>query len=143
MAWFWYALCASLLWGIAYVAHQYLLRYLTVFELVFLEALFVIVVYTPFFIAYGKFSSLLIKLADIKLSLILLLSCCVYIAAAIFIFKSINASNASLAAIVEASYPLFTMLFAFILLGEVQFTLNTLIGAVFIIIGLIIVNQGG
>ena len=140
--WFWFAIGASVLWGIGYVTNQYLLRFLTPAELIFFESVLVVATFLPWFYFHGGVKEVFFKLHNPKLALILLASTAIYITAALCIFKSISASNASIAAIIEACYPLFTMLFAYIILGEVQFTLTSLIGCGFILAGLAIINLG-
>ena len=138
--WFWYAIIASLLWGVGYVANQYLLRSFSSSEILFLESILIIILLLPLLHFTNGISTTFAKLANIKLFLILLGSGLIYISAASLILKSISASNASIAAIIEASYPIFTMLFAYLILGEVQFTLTSLIGCALVLAGLVVIN---
>ena len=138
--WFWYAIIASLLWGVGYVANQYLLRSFSSSEILFLESILIIILFLPLLHFTNGISTTFAKLANIKLFLILLGSGLIYISAASLILKSISASNASIAAIIEASYPIFTMLFAYLILGEVQFTLTSLIGCALVLAGLVVIN---
>ena len=138
--WFWYAISASILWGVNYVANQYLLRYLTSFEILFLESLLLVVVFFVWFSFNGEIKTVFLKLNNPKLAGVFLLSAAIYVVAVLCIFKSITLSNATYAAIVEACYPLFTMIFAYLILGEIQFTLTSLIGCAFVLVGLVIIN---
>ncbi len=138
--WFWYAISASVLWGLNYVGSQYLLKYLTSFEIIFLESLLLVVVLFIWFYFNHEVKGIFIKLNNLKLLAIFLTCATIYVLAVICIFKSITLSNASYAAIIEACYPIFTMIFAYLILGEVQFTLTSLIGCGFILAGLVIIN---
>ncbi len=140
--WFWYAISASVLWGLNYVGRQYLLNYLTSFEILFLESLILVVVLFIWFYFNHEVKGVFIKLNNLKLLAIFLSCAAIYVLAVICIFKSITLSNASYAAIIEACYPIFTMIFAYLILGEVQFTLTSLIGCAFILTGLVIVSSG-
>lgn len=138
--WFWYAIIASILWGVNYVGNQYLLRYLTTFEILFLESVILVIVFAIFFMINGELKSVFFKINNLKLGAVFLLCAAIYVTAVICIFKSITLSNASFAAIIEACYPIFTMIFTYLILGEVQFTITSLVGCGFIIAGLIIIN---
>ena len=138
--WFWYAITASVLWGINYVGNQYLLRYLTSFEIMFLESVLLVIVFLVWFCINGEIKTVFFKLNSLKLAAVFFLCAAIYVTAVVCIFKSITLSNASYAAIIEACYPIFTMIFAYLILGEIQFTLTSLIGCGFVLTGLIIIN---
>lgn len=140
--WFWYALYASVLWGVGYVINQILMKTLNSIEIIVLESFVILLVFIPWLVFTENWKATIIKLSDIKIVLLVLAGSTIYITAAIFILKSIGAGNATLAAIIEASYPIFTMLFAYILLREIQFSVYTIVGCAFIITGLIIVHHG-
>ncbi len=140
--WFWYALGASALWGIGYVINQILMRSLTSMEVLLLESFVVLVIFIPWLFFNGTFKPMLLKLTDMKTLALMMFGSVVYISAAILILTSIGSSNATLAAIIEASYPIFTMIFAYLLIGEIQFSFYSIVGCVFIIAGLIIVHYG-
>jgi uncharacterized membrane protein len=140
MAWFWFALGAAILWGLSYTINQATLRYFTEIELLFFEAFVVFVIFAGYFVFRGNFSSFANKLTNPKTLGLIISSSLIYIVASYFILKSISASNASLAAIIESSYPIFTVLFAFIFFGQLQLNLISAIGFVMILAGIIIVK---
>lgn len=140
--WFWYAISASILWGIGYVINQLLMRSFSAIEILLFESFIILLIFIPYFIITGQFKPTLVKLLDWRIIGLILAGSLIYISAAIFILKSIGSSNATLAAIIEASYPIFTMFFAYLLIGEVQFTLSTIIGCLLIISGLVVVHSG-
>ncbi|AUR52634.1 EamA family transporter [Aquella oligotrophica] len=140
MSWFWFALCAAILWGLSYTINQLTLQYFNEIELLFFEAFIVFVILAAYFIVKGNFGSFTSKLANPKLLGLIISSGLIYVVASYFILKSITASNASLAAIIESSYPIFTVLFAFIFFGQLQLNLISGIGFILILSGIIIVK---
>lgn len=140
MSWFWFALCAAILWGLSYTINQLTLQYFNEIELLFFEALIVFIILTGYFIFKGNFGSFTSKLANPKMLGLIISSGLIYVIASYFILKSITASNASLAAIIESSYPIFTVLFAFIFFGQLQLNLISGIGFILILSGIIIVK---
>jgi drug/metabolite transporter (DMT)-like permease len=138
--WFWYAISASVLWGLNYVGNQYLLKFLSAFEILFLESLLLAVILFIWFYFNHEVKDVFLKLNNLKVAGAFLTCATIYVLAVFCIFKSITLSNASYAAIIEACYPIFTMIFAYLILGEVQFSLTSLIGCGFILAGLAIIN---
>lgn len=61
----------------------------------------------------------------------------------LLIFLSIQAKNATLAGLVELCYPLFTVLFLYLVFNEVQFNLGVLIGGILVMTGVGIVTWYG
>jgi drug/metabolite transporter (DMT)-like permease len=59
------------------------------------------------------------------------------------IFMSIKASNATIAAILELSYPLFTILFTWLLFRINYISPGVIIGSIFIIIGVSLIFKYG
>ncbi|MCC2625000.1 MAG: hypothetical protein K0R14_873 [Burkholderiales bacterium] len=143
MSWFWMALGAAILWGLGYTINQLTLKHFNSLELLFFQAALISVTFMIYFIYKGDFGSFIGKLSNPKQLALIIISSVVYIIASILIFKSISSSNASLAAVIEACYPVFTALFAFILLGEIQFNIVSGIGVILIIAGIIIVKLYG
>ncbi len=140
--WFWYAICASILWGVSYVINQLLMKSFNAFEVLMFESAIILIIFIPFFLVTGQMKITVMKLFDVKMILLVIAGSVIYTAAAICILKSIGGSNASLAAIIEASYPIFTMIFAYILLSEVQFSFLSVLGCILVIAGLIVVQYG-
>ncbi|MDF2530259.1 MAG: hypothetical protein K0Q57_1139, partial [Gammaproteobacteria bacterium] len=63
-----------------------------------------------------------------------------YFIASVMILKSINFGNATLAALVESSYPLFTLVFSYVFLKQIQFNGGILVGCGFLVAGLILIQ---
>lgn len=143
MTWFWLALCAAALWGFGYTINQVTLKHFSAVELLLFESFVVFSVAAIYFIWRGDFHAFMHKLANPKQLALIILSSFVYIIASILILKSISASNAALAAIIESCYPIFTVLFAFLLFGELQLNLISALGYLLILSGVIIVKIYG
>ena len=65
------------------------------------------------------------------------------ILANVCILTAVNMSNASRAAFLEISYPIFTLLFAWLIFREVQLSLLGMVGGGFIILGVAIMAYAG
>lgn len=143
MSWFWFALSAAILWGLGYTINQVTLKHFSAIELIFFESIIVCVIFGVYFVYKGNFSEFTSKLSNPRHLGLILTSSLIYIVASIFIFKSISSSNAALAAIIESCYPIFTVLFAFIVFGEIQLNLISALGFILILAGIIIVKIYG
>lgn len=140
MTWFWLALSAAVLWGLGYTINQNTLKVFSPLELLFFESLIITVILGIYLLVSGKLPTLLIKLQDLRNLGLIALSSFIYMAASILIFTSINSSNATIAAIIESCYPIFTVIFAFLIFGEIQLNLISALGFVLIIAGIILVK---
>ncbi len=72
-----------------------------------------------------------------RLLILVLAETAVLILAELFIGFSIVSKNASLAGLIEISYPIFTALFAYVLFKESQLDTATMIGGVLIFSGVV------
>ena len=143
MSWFWLALSAAVLWGLGYTINQVTLKHFSTMELLLFESMIVFSVFATYFVWRGDLSSFITKLSNPKQLGLIISSSLIYVVASILILKSISSSNASLAAIIESCYPIFTVLFAFILFGEMQLNIASAIGFILILSGIIIVKIYG
>jgi len=62
--------------------------------------------------------------------------------AALLIFMSIQAKNATVASLIEVTYPFFTAFFAWILFRQNTLNLATLVGGLLILAGVVIIARG-
>jgi drug/metabolite transporter (DMT)-like permease len=67
-------------------------------------------------------------------------SCVCVIVANILICMSILTKNATIAAIIELSYPIFTIIFTYAIFRQYHLNPGTIVGGIFIIIGALIVS---
>jgi drug/metabolite transporter (DMT)-like permease len=143
MSWFWMALGAAILWGLGYTINQSTLKTFSAIELLFFESVLASIALGIYLIFSGKFGVFVAKLHNPRSLFIILTSTIIYVVASILIFKSISSSNASIAAIIESCYPVFTVIFAFIIFGQLQLNLISSIGFIFIISGIVMVKIYG
>ncbi len=71
----------------------------------------------------------------------LLLALVAATAAGLLIFLSIGAKNATLASLIEVTYPIFTAFFAWMLFRQATLNTATVVGAALIFLGVLIVAQ--
>lgn len=140
MSWFFYAVGAAILWGLGYTINQITLKKFTAIELLFFESIVVGIVLGIYILLSSQMNGLIIKLSNYKNLMLICLSTLIYTVASIFIFKSIKSSNASVAAIIESCYPLFTVLFGFLIFGKLSVSPVSLIGFVAILSGIILIK---
>ncbi len=140
MAWFYFALGASILWGLSYVLSQIVLKDFDIVEFSLFKAGFTFLVLLIYFMIYGDKKHFFNKLFLVKPLFYITLSGVVYIVATLLILKSITVSNASVAAAIESSYPIFTIFFVYIFLNEYQLNFMQLIGCLLIISGIIMIK---
>lgn len=140
-AWFFYALSASFLWGLGYAISDKLLRVgLQPAFLMFLSTLICLPLY---FILAAKFNELKsgfdLVFNDWKTLAWLIVMGVTVVGGNFLILMSVSEKNATLASLVEVTYPLFTFLFAWWLLKEVQLGWETAVGGLLIFSGVAVI----
>ena len=140
--WYITALGAALVWGIHYPLVGYALKKISIIGVLFLTLIPLIFI-TPFFINnlihdYRVFTSLetTAKLTIITIGLTSILG-------AILLFLSIESKNATLASLIEITYPIFVALFSFFLFKHTHFNSSVILGGIMVIAGagIIILNN--
>lgn len=136
MNWIVYAMCASLLWGLSYTISEQLLKKISIASMLITGGIGCIIFGTGLGLARGVFSNDLRELqkpdGPVKL---LLAGIAVYVIASAFILLATKSKNATMAAMIEISYPLFTALFAWLIFKQVQVNAGTLAGASLVMVG--------
>ncbi len=137
--WIILALGASLFWGLTYVFNQEVYKKISIFSSIALISLVTFVV--TFAAAY--FSGVIKTDIDAILSSRRLLgyvlaSIGAFLIAELLIAYSISAKNATLAGLIEISYPIFIALFSYILFKN-NVSLPTILGGVLIFIGVFVI----
>lgn len=134
--WFAYAMTASLLWGISYTVNEQLMKKISIPGVLLTGAMGM----TLFAIACGAISGgfgrdmMALKKGDGTPKL-LAANIIVYVVANMFILMATKSKNATMAGMIEITYPLFTALFAYLIFREVQVNAGTLFGAGLILSG--------
>jgi drug/metabolite transporter (DMT)-like permease len=135
-----YAVLASILWGIDYAIAEKVFHKYSIYTVLFCELLIGAVA------MFAIDSSNII--ADVKsmktLSSVYLfaLCCLIFNTALVFICKSIKGSNATVAGLVEITYPLFIILSGYLMFGGSNLTKSVAIGAAGIIFGIAVIYFG-
>lgn len=78
-----------------------------------------------------------------SLFIVMVLTGLCYVIGAYFINLAIHAKNASIVNLVEISYPVFTIIFAYFIFKEIQINLATLFGGLLIFSGIAVIYLKG
>ena len=142
--WFIYALGAAVLWGINYsVSGRVMERGLSPFTLFLLDLVFGLLTIGSFVLASGRARNVTAEVRSLgpHWPLLLVVMTCVTLAG-LLSFMAIGAKNATLASLIEISYPLFVAFFAWLFFREVQWNWPTIIGGILTLAGVAVVYLG-
>lgn len=137
-AWFWMALGSAAAWGLAYALIGKILKegFTTPFFLFVFSTFQVLLLGTYLLMKkvniVADFSALLSKPAILCM---LIVSAFSIFAGNLLIFTSIQQKNAVVSSLIEIAYPLFTIIFAYLLFREAHLNLYTTLGGVLIFAG--------
>jgi drug/metabolite transporter (DMT)-like permease len=138
MNWAFFSIAAAILWGLQYAVLEKTLKHISIAPLM-------VVIQTGMLITYLLICVFTNKLEELTLIIrnnyLLLLAYIVVGSLACFAtFNSIKVSgNAVVASLVEMSYPLFVVVFSWLLFSEIKFNYLTAIGGILIFIGIFLV----
>ena len=134
--WFAFAILASFFWGITYVFEEQVYKHISVISSLAVSFLTAGIVFGLVALITGVWKKDLVTLTSSKESLMLLaLVTITTIIAELGIGFSINDKNATLAGLIEISYPLFIGLFSFIFFRENNLNPGTIFGGLLIFLG--------
>lgn len=137
--WIILSLLASLFWGLLYVLRGQIYEKISIYTSIAISAFFVFVVALLVSLFSKNFSKDILTIASSKQLLFYVLGAMVILLLAeFFIASSIVAKNATLAGLIEISYPIFIALFSYILF-KTQISWATIVGGIFIFIGIFVV----
>ncbi|HYD03560.1 MAG TPA: DMT family transporter [Alphaproteobacteria bacterium] len=143
MLWIILSILAAIFWGLNYVLGERILKQISVATLMSLELFFALIVVITVGLLKGSIATDLQTIwTDKKLAMFVILSIIAFTLGSIAIFSSIVAKNATLAGIIEVSYPLFIVLFSWLILGQSHLSKSVIIGGVMIIAGVLVVYLG-
>ncbi len=138
--WILYALGASIFWGLTYVLNEQVYKKASIFTSLGLTSLIVSIVLISFATFTGQLKPDIETLFSSKKLLFFFFSGVgALLIAELFIGFSIVAKNATLAGLIEISYPVFIALFGYILFKNTQISLSTCIGGILIFLGVFII----
>jgi len=142
MSWFLYAFTAAILWGVHYNIVGKSLTVMSPITVYFIPNIILIATLPLYYkTLINDYQSLMVADTSVKLSTIGVMF--TSIAASILLYKAIHGSNATLASLIEITYPIFVALFAFILFKENHMNWSVVFGGLLIMAGtaLIIYNN--
>jgi drug/metabolite transporter (DMT)-like permease len=142
--WLIYSLGAAILWGINYAASGRVMnRGVAPAHLFLLDLVFAVTVIGGITAAAGKGRYLLAEVRHLGPDWIWLATAMVCsTAGGLAIFKAIDSKNATLASLIEVSYPFFVAVFAWLFFRETQFNWPTVLGGGLILAGVAVVYLG-
>ncbi len=136
-----FALGAAVTWGLLYAIQQHLLGKVSPLTLLTLETILMAVLISP--VVVVKYSSIrTIFVSDMTTFFAICLVVGLTVLANFFILTAINQLNASVASLFEIIYPLFVVLFSFLLFGQ-TISFFTLLGGGLMLMGAYIVVRFG
>ena len=144
--WIVYALSASMLWGVAYVVAEKIMKETAVTPIFLMVATYAITIpiFTGIGLHLGHFKAGINALMTSQSLLWLIaLHAVTIVAGNILILTSVLEKNATLATMIEITYPLFVALFAYLILKETQLNWGTACGSALIFAGIFVIFLKG
>ncbi len=138
--WIVFALLASLFWGLTYTLNEQLYRHIS-FVTSLAVALTVAGLCSAVVAVYmGTFGKDMVTIfSSPKVFWLCLAGVAALLIAEVFIGLSIVSKNATLAGLIEISYPLFILLFSYLLFKENNFTVATAVGGALMFSGVAVI----
>ena len=137
--WVFLAISASLFWGLSYVLNEEIYKRISVYTAICVLSLASFLITLGLAAFNGNLKSDLVAIGSSKtLAFYLLGGIFALLLAELCIGFSIVAKNATVAGLIEVSYPLFIALFSYFLFKH-QITMPTVIGGMVIFLGIFIV----
>ncbi len=134
--WILYALGASVLWGLNYVLAEQLYKNISVITSISITTFFTFIITLLVTLNRGVLFRDVTAILDSKrLIIILVAEIIVFILADLLIAFSIIEKSATIAGLIEISYPLFIALFAYLIFRESELNMSISIGGLFIFVG--------
>ncbi|MDP3980731.1 MAG: EamA family transporter, partial [Chlamydiota bacterium] len=134
--WLIYALGASVMWGLTYIINEQLFKKISVISSLSITLL----ISSLFIVSWAYFSGFLKRDVMIisnspKLLVLMIASIVIFILAEILINFSIADKNATLASLIEISYPIFVALFSYMIYRQGQMNTGTVLGGILVFVG--------
>ena len=138
--WIIFSILAAVVWGFDYLFAEKVLKNISVLSFMSLQLFFAFIISFLVLMLSGTFKKDLVAMGSSRqLAAYLVAGVIAFTAGNFLILTSINAKNATLAGMIEISYPLFIALFAYLLFKENQINLGTLVGALLIFSGVFVI----
>lgn len=141
--WFILALLASVFWGATYVLNEKAFEYISVTTSLAIGLFFGCIVMAALSVFQGNLSSDIHTLFTSRRALWLVIGgTATFIVADWLIAASIHEKNATLASLIEITYPVFIIIFAYIFFREVQMNVMIAMGGTLAFVGVALVYWG-
>lgn len=138
--WFPLALAAAFLWGLHYTFSEQVFKHISVVTELAFVALASGTVFGLFSLLSGHMKKDVATLtAQPRVLTLLIMTAAAFILADLLISVSIVDRNATLASIIEISYPFFVALFSYLLFSETNMNIGAAVGAALILSGVAVV----
>jgi len=135
--WILFAVGASIFWGITYTISEHVYRHISVLTALAISLTVSGVVLGLIALGTGSFGKDIATLASSpKILWLFVAGVIIFIVAELLIGFSITSKNATVAGLIEISYPIFTILFSYLLFRENNLILATAIGGAFVFVGI-------
>ncbi|HHF7365965.1 TPA: DMT family transporter [Legionella bozemanae] len=138
--WFTFAIFAAILWGFNYALAEKILHSISPSTLLALEMIIGAILFTciSFFTTMKRDVEILTT--DSGLLLLTIVEIAIVLIASYFIAASINLKNATIAGIVELTYPIFTIIFTWFLFNQAHVNFSVIVGGLLIFIGVLVIS---
>jgi drug/metabolite transporter (DMT)-like permease len=142
LPWYVAAIGAAVTWGIHYPLLDFALKRISVYGVLVLSVIPVLL-FMPFFLRVLASDVDSFKLLTMKEQCSILLIAVTSAVGAVLLLLSIESKNATLTSVIEISYPIFVVLFAYLFFRQVHINLSVMIGGLLILTGaaIIIINN--
>jgi drug/metabolite transporter (DMT)-like permease len=138
--WLIYATLASAFWGLSYTLNEQMYKYASIYTTIAINTFFIALMFGVAAWYKGLLASDLSSITASSRTIILFASgTAIFALAELFIALSIFSKNATLAGLIEITYPLFIALFAYLLFRENELNMGTALGGILIFTGVAIV----
>ena len=139
--WIILSLTASIFWGMAYAFNEQVYKEISIFSALAITSVVLFAVALIAAVWMGTLRKDLVSLGNSRTGLFMLLAASgTTVAAEILIASAIHDKSATLASLIEISYPVFVTLFAILLFGESEINSMTVAGGILILAGVFLVS---
>lgn len=138
--WVFFALAASVLWGITYVLNEQIYKYISISMSLLITSIVSTIIFFALALTQKTFGTDVQMIMESRpLQKLLVADIIVFVMAEFAIAFSITHKNATIAGLIEISYPVFIALFGYILFRQNTIGEGTIAGALLIFSGIFIV----
>ena len=141
LPWYLAALGAAVMWGIHYPLIGHALKYVSLPSVLVISVLPLFVL-GPFFVRPVLADLQILMGLDWGVRGLILAIAVTSLAGTVFLYLAIGGKNATLAAVIEISYPVFVALFAWLLFREVHINASVIAGGLLVFAGVATIILG-